>query len=336
MSHAALQLDVIAVAYRRPAGPHTVVDGLSLDLAPGEIGCLLGASGCGKTTALRAVAGFEPLCAGRILIAGEEVSSSSAMVPPERRRVGMMFQDYALFPHLTAAQNIDFGLHGRTRTQRTARVTELLAMIGLHDAGPAYPHELSGGQQQRIALARALAPAPAVLLLDEPFSNLDADVRVRLAAETRDLLAATGSTVLMVTHDQSEAFAFADRVGLMDGGRLLQWDRPEALFARPADRRVAGFIGRGDWVHGDSLGLDADLDVRLRPGQLQVDADGPITAELLSVVFRGPDYAARIRFPGGDIHEMSLDTPAAISPGQRVRLRLLPGAGSLLTFPRTG
>jgi iron(III) transport system ATP-binding protein len=334
MNHAALQLDAIAVAYPMPAGPRTVVDGLSLELASGEIGCLLGASGCGKTTALRAVAGFEPLCAGQIRIGGEVLSSAHATVPPERRRVGMMFQDYALFPHLTAAQNIAFGLRDRTRPQRAARVAELLALIGLPDAGPAYPHELSGGQQQRIALARALAPAPAVLLLDEPFSNLDADVRARLAAETRDLLVASGSTVLMVTHDQAEAFAIADRVGLMDGGRLLQWDRPEALFARPADRRVAGFIGRGDWVRGDSLGLEAGLEVRLRPGQLRVDAEGPIRAELLSLAFRGPDYAARIRFPGGEIHEMSLDDAAAVVPGQSLRLRLIPGPTGLLAFPR--
>jgi iron(III) transport system ATP-binding protein len=334
MNHAALQLDAIAVAYPMPAGPRTVVDGLSLALASGEIGCLLGASGCGKTTALRAVAGFEPLSAGQIRIGGEVLSSAQTTVAPERRRVGMMFQDYALFPHLTAAQNIAFGLQDRTRPQRSARVAELLALIGLSDAGPAYPHELSGGQQQRIALARALAPAPAVLLLDEPFSNLDADVRARLAAETRDLLVASGSTVLMVTHDQAEAFAIADRVGLMDGGRLLQWDRPEALFARPADRRVAGFIGRGDWVRGDSLGLDAGLDVRLRPGQLRLDAEGPILAELLSLAFRGPDYAARVRFPGGEIHDMPLDAPAAVVPGQGLRLGLVPGPTGLLTFPR--
>ncbi len=336
MSDAALRLDAIAVAYPAPAGPRTVIEGFSLDLAPGDIGCLLGASGCGKTTALRAVAGFEPLCAGRILIAGNEVSSPRATVQPERRRVGMMFQDYALFPHLTAAQNIGFGLHAQPRIQRTARVTELLTLIGLPDAGPAYPHELSGGQQQRIALARALAPAPAVLLLDEPFSNLDAAIRARLAAETRDLLVATGTTVLMVTHDQSEAFAIADRVGLMADGQLVQWDRPEALFARPVDRRVADFVGRGDWVRGASLGLDAGLDVRLRPGQLCIDPAGPIIAEWLSMAFRGPDYVARIQLSGGETHEMPLDAPLAAVAGQNLRLRLIPGVTGLLTFPRAG
>jgi iron(III) transport system ATP-binding protein len=331
-----LELDAIAVAYPAPAGLRRVIESLSLDLAPGEIGCLLGASGCGKTTVLRAVAGFEPLCAGRILIAGDEVSSSRAMVQPERRRVGMMFQDYALFPHLTAAQNIDFGLHAWLRTQRMERVAELLALIGMPDAGSAYPHELSGGQQQRIALARALAPSPAVLLLDEPFSNLDAEIRGRLAAETRDLLNNTSTTVLMVTHDQSEAFAIADRVGVMADGQILQWDRPEVLFAHPVERRVADFIGRGDWVCGDSLGLDAGLDVRLRPGQLRLDPEGSIVAELLSLAFRGPDYAARVRFPKGEILEISLEAPIAVVSGQAIRLRLIPGVGDLLMFPRVG
>jgi iron(III) transport system ATP-binding protein len=331
MSHA-LQLQDIAVAYAVPGGLRTVVDGLSLALAPGEIGCLLGASGCGKTTALRAIAGFEPLRAGQVLIDGTAVAGPGLSLPPERRRVGMMFQDYALFPHLTAAQNIAFGLRGLLSAQRAARVAELLALVGLPTAGTAYPHELSGGQQQRIALARALAPSPRVLLLDEPFSNLDADIRARLAADTRAVLAATGTTVLLVTHDQDEAFALADRVGVMDAGRLLQWDTPEALYARPAERRVAGFVGRGDWVRSESLGLPAGEDVRLRPGQLRPDPAGGIDAQLLAVAFRGPGYAARLRLAGGELLEIDVDAPpAADAP---LRLRLQPGPSGLLRFPR--
>ncbi len=331
----ALFIDAIEVAYptlgRVYGDVHAVVDGLSLRLAPGEIGCLLGASGCGKTTVLRAVAGFEPLRAGRILIAGQEVASVRTAVPPERRRVGMMFQDYALFPHLTAAQNIGFGLHAHPKPQRAARVAELLALIGLPSVGEAYPHELSGGQQQRIALARALAPSPAVLLLDEPFSNLDTDIRERLAGETRSLLAATGTTVLMVTHDQNEAFAIADRIGVMVDGTILQWDTPEGLYARPMDRRVAGFIGRGDWIDSASLGLDPGFDIRLRPGQLQADPEGPISAQLESLIFHGPGYLARLRFGSGDTLHLTLDAVPEARPGQVMRLRLSDTA--LLAFP---
>ncbi|MDP9899310.1 ABC transporter ATP-binding protein [Variovorax ginsengisoli] len=219
-----LRLDEVRIAYDGGRGRHVAVDQFSLALDAGQIACLLGPSGCGKTTVLRAIAGFEPVRAGRISLGEVTLSSATVHLPPERRRVGMMFQEYALFPHLTAAQNIAFGLRRQPREAQHARAKELLALVGLAEAGGRYPHELSGGQQQRIALARALAPSPALLLLDEPFSNLDVDTRERLTAEVRDILKHAGQTALLVTHNQAEAQAMADHVGLMHNGRLARWD----------------------------------------------------------------------------------------------------------------
>lgn len=224
-----LELDALTLAYDTPHGRRTVVDALSLTLARGDIGCLLGASGCGKTTVLRAIAGFEPVRAGRIVLDGQTVASPSIDVPPERRRIGMMFQDYALFPHLSVADNVGFGLRRASKAQRRARIAEMLTLVGLADCAGAYPHELSGGQQQRVALARALAPSPELLLLDEPFSNLDVDTRERLAFELRDILKRTGHTAILVTHNQAEAFAIADRIGVIQHGQLAQWDTPYTL-----------------------------------------------------------------------------------------------------------
>ncbi|CAN7333494.1 ABC transporter ATP-binding protein [Variovorax sp. LjRoot84] len=220
---ATLQLDGVRLAYDGARGLHTVVDGFSLALDAGRIGCLLGPSGCGKTTVLRAIAGFEPVRAGQILLGDKLLSSPTTHIPPEQRRVGMMFQEYALFPHLTAAQNVGFGLRRLARAERDARVAAMLSLVGLAEAGERYPHELSGGQQQRIALARALAPAPALLLLDEPFSNLDAGTRERLTAEVREILKTAGQTAMLVTHNEAEAQAMADHVGVMHNGRLTRW-----------------------------------------------------------------------------------------------------------------
>jgi len=320
-----LELAGVRVGYPVPGGMRVVVDGLSLALAAGEIGCLLGASGCGKTTVLRAIAGFEPVLAGHVDVQGTRVAAPGQSLPPERRRVGMMFQDYALFPHMDAAANVGFGLHGRPPAERRARVAEMLALVGLGDRGDAYPHELSGGQQQRVALARALAPAPALLLLDEPFSNLDTDMRAQLAAELRGLLKASGATVLMVTHDQGEAFAMADHIGVMEGGRILQWDGAEALYRQPRDRFVAGFIGRGTLVPAAALGLARGGDVLLRPHALRLDPDGAVRAELLALSFRGPGHVASMRLDGGVVVDVDLDDPAelgGLGAGAPVRLRL--------------
>lgn len=326
-----LHLEAVTVAHAGARGARPTIDGLSMRLDRGEIGCLLGASGCGKTTVLRAIAGFEPLRGGRISLDGRVIASVGAGLPPEARRIGMMFQDYALFPHLDVAANVAFGLRALPRAVRTARARELLALVGLADRAAAYPHELSGGQQQRVALARALAPAPLLVLLDEPFSNLDVEIRGRLAEDTRSLLKAAGATALLVVHDQEEAFAMADRIGVMADGRILQWDAPEALYARPDDRRVAGFIGRGDWLRSETLGLEAGADLRLRPGQLLPDAGGPLSAVLESARFRGPYYVGRVRFETGEVMEIELDAAAASRIGEPLRLRL---AGEPLRFPR--
>ena len=223
----ALQIQYLRLAYDGPQKTVTVVDGFSLSLEAASIGCLLGPSGCGKTTVLRAIAGFEPARAGRIQLGETVLSGPGIHLPPEKRRVGMMFQEYALFPHLTAAQNVGFGLRRLPRSEQQRRVAELLALVGLADAGARHPHELSGGQQQRIALARALAPSPALLLFDEPFSNLDGAMRERLSAEVRDILKQARQTALLVTHNHVEAQTMADRIGVMDRGRLVRWDAVE-------------------------------------------------------------------------------------------------------------
>lgn len=222
---AALELQGLTLAYDGGRGDrhHVVVAGFELRLAAGRIGCLLGPSGSGKSTVLRAIAGFEHVRAGRILLGGRVLSSPAEHVPPEQRHVGLMFQEYALFPHLTAEQNVGFGLRRLDAAERRARVAALLDLVGLASAGARYPHELSGGQQQRIALARALAPRPALLLLDEPFSNLDMLTRERLTADVRDILKDAGQTALLVTHHQAEAQAFGDEAGSVSDGRLAGW-----------------------------------------------------------------------------------------------------------------
>ena len=189
------------------------------------MGCLFGPSGCGKTSVLRAIAGLEPVTQGRIIVGGTVIGSPDAHVQPERRRIGMMFQDMALFPHLTAAENIAFGLRRLAFDHRTSRVKELLQMVGLERAGNKYPHELSGGQQQRVALARTLAPVPSLILLDEPFSSLDRDMRTRLASEVRRIIKSLGQTALLVTHDEREADVMADHIGMMHEGTLASWSQ---------------------------------------------------------------------------------------------------------------
>ncbi|ROT45268.1 ABC transporter ATP-binding protein [Pusillimonas sp. NJUB218] len=244
MSEELLKLNDVSLAYDTPEGLLPVVNHLSLGLEKGHIGCLLGASGCGKTTVLRAIAGFEPLRTGTIGLGAIVLSSPDFMVEPQNRNVGMMFQDYALFPHLTIEKNIGFGLQHLEKPARSKRVEEMLELVGLTDVARRYPHELSGGQQQRVALARALAPEPELLLLDEPFSNLDVDTRERLAFEVRDILKNTGHTALLVTHNQAEAFAIADRIGVMEKGVIVQWDTPYGLHHQPASAFVSDFIRR--------------------------------------------------------------------------------------------
>ena len=323
MSRPMLELEGIRAGYPAHDGLHVVVDGLSLSLQAGQIGCLLGASGCGKTTVLRTVAGFEPIHAGHIVLDGRTLASTDTMLAPEQRRVGMMFQDYALFPHLDVSGNVGFGLSGQPRGQRARRVAEVLALVGLEGCGASFPHELSGGQQQRVALARALAPAPSLLLLDEPFSNLDVGTREHLAAELRGILKDAGTTVLLVTHDQAEAFAMADRIGVMQGGPLLQWDTAQALYRQPADRYVADFVGRGTLLPAAALGLAGEHEVLVRPDQLLPDPQGTILVRLRERIFRGPGFACIVEMPGGECLEIDLPADGVPGVGEPLALRLL-------------
>lgn len=223
-----LELQQVTVRYPGAAALHPAVDRVSLALSAGQIGALIGPSGCGKTSLLRAVAGLERIAEGCIRLGEDVLSEASAgrgvHLAPEKRQIGMVFQDYALFPHLTVAENVAFGLPRLGRAERERRVAEMLELVGLGPVASRFPHQLSGGQQQRIALARALAPRPRLLLLDEPFSNLDVELRERLAQEVRNILKQASITALLVTHDQFEAFAVADEIGVMQQGRLEQWD----------------------------------------------------------------------------------------------------------------
>jgi iron(III) transport system ATP-binding protein len=313
--NALLEIDAVTIAY----GATAVVHDVSLGLTQFEIGCLLGPSGCGKTTLLRAIAGFEPVTHGSIRINKQSMSRPGFAVAPEKRGVGMVFQDFALFPHLSVADNISFGIRNYKWREQTRRVKALLALIGLPDAGKRYPHELSGGQQQRIAVARALAPRPHLLLLDEPFSGLDIELRESLAAEVRQILKEEGITGLLVTHDQHEAFAMADQVGVMDNGRLLQWDSAYNLYHQPADRVVADFIGQGVLLPGKVLNeneVETELaviegrvprgcrsgcpvEVLVRPDDVLHDDCSPRSAEVTERAFRGSHFLYTLRLDSG-------------------------------------
>ena len=254
-----LVLDQVGVRYAGSRASHDAVQGVSLTLAKGQIGVLIGPSGCGKTSLLRAVAGLERLAAGRVTMGGRLLADSETHVPAEARRIGMVFQDYALFPHLNVRDNVAFGVRDLPRAARDERIGQVLELVGLAHAAKRAPHQLSGGQQQRVALARALAPQPQLLLLDEPFSNLDVELRERLAHDIRAILQQAGTTALFVTHDQIEAFAIGDTIGVMHRGRLEQWDDAYTLYHRPATRFVADFIGHGVFA----------------PARIVATADGP-------------------------------------------------------------
>lgn len=287
-----------------------VVHDVNLTVADGQIGCLLGPSGCGKTTLLRAIAGFEPITQGTITLNGQVISEPGKHLPPEKRNIGMVFQDYALFPHLNIADNITFGIRKQSGKAKSQRVTELLELVNLPGYAQRYPHELSGGQQQRIALARALAPRPRLLLLDEPFGSQDVELREMLAREVRDILKREGMTAILVTHDQHEAFAMADEIGVLQSGRLQQWDTGYNLYHKPVNQFVAGFIGQGTLIAGTVLNHNTvstllgavqgdvppdcqpeyPVDVLIRPDDLKLVADAPRTAKVVSRVFRGAEY----------------------------------------------
>lgn len=287
---------------------HTVLDDVSLQVKAGQSACLLGPSGCGKTTLLRVIAGFERASRGSVKLAGQYVEGKGVYLPPEQRGIGMVFQDHALFPHLTVWQNTCFGLG---RCVDNDEVMQLLALLELDGFEQRYPHQLSGGQQQRVALARALAPKPRLLLLDEPFSNLDVHLRQRLAVDLRLQLQRQGVTTVMVTHDQDEAFAFADKVGVMREGEIEQWGAAEILYHQPATAFVADFIGEGTVLDRQfeeerqclqDLGCSDQLEgfVLLRPNQVRLKASGGgLQAQLQSCVYRAGQYLACAGLPGG-------------------------------------
>jgi len=341
-----LRLDDLVCRY----GELVAVDGLTLRLRRGEIGCLLGPSGCGKTTVLRAVAGFEPVCAGAIHLADREIASPAGGLPPDRRSIGMVFQDYALFPHLSAAQNVAFGLRHLSRRERAAVARRLLDLVGLGGLEDRYPHELSGGQQQRVAVARAVAPQPRLVLMDEPFSNLDVDLRERLASDIRRLLKGQGIAALFVTHDQHEAFLIGDRIGVMAKGRLLQWDSAFALYHQPADRFVADFIGQGRLINGVLTApdtIDTALGVirgnvayawptghrvalLLRPDDVVPDPAGAVEGEVIGRAFKGAETLYTLRV--GRDTEVLCEVPSRLDYPIGARLRVRAEVEHLIVF----
>ncbi len=353
------QLLIEALTIRYPGAPRNVVDGLTLTLEKGEIGCVVGSSGCGKTTLLRAVAGFISVTRGTIEINGLVVSGPRFTAAPEKRGVGLVFQDYALFPHLRIQDNVAFGLRHLGISERRRRVDEMLTLVGLRAEATRYPHELSGGQQQRVALARALAPRPALLLMDEPFSSLDVELRARLGGEVRAILKASETTAVLVTHDQQEAFAIADRVGVMHEGRLEQWDRPYELYHRPATRYVADFIGEGVFLPAkvltptnveielgelkgdvplpcqqgcDTCGKGCHVEVLLRPDDIVHDDSSALKAEVLRKIFRGGDFVYTLKLDSGREVLALVPSHHDHAIGEKIGIRL--DADHVITFPR--
>ncbi len=328
-------------------GGQPVVQQLNLHLQAGEIGCLLGASGCGKTTTLRAIAGFEAVHAGEIRLGGETVARPGFTLAPEKRRIGMVFQDYALFPHLTVTDNVLFGI--RQQAEAHTLADEMLDLVNLQGLGQRFPHELSGGQQQRVALARALAPRPQLLLLDEPFSNLDVELRRRLSLEVRDILKHRGTSAILVTHDQEEAFAVSDQVGVFKQGRLEQWDTPYNLYHTPKTPYVASFIGQGFFVRGHqgqgqrvttelgevqsqaAVATRGAVDVLLRPHSLQHAPDSPVRARVLGAVFQGASILYRLQLPSGAAVEALLSSQQQYTLGSEIGVTL--AATPVITFP---
>ncbi|WP_100656265.1 ABC transporter ATP-binding protein [Alteromonas flava] len=314
-----LLLESLAIGYSKNTQMDVLRD-VTLQLEEGEIGCLLGPSGCGKTSLLRSIAGFLPPRAGQIYIDNQPVSTATHMVPVAKRSVGMVFQDFALFPHLTVRQNIAFGLSGYSVEETTDRVSEMLAMVDLQTHQDSYPHQLSGGQQQRVALARALAPQPKLLLLDEPFSSLDSQLREQLAFDVRSLLKKLGITALMVTHDQHEAFAMADKIAVLHGNKLHQYGTAYELYHEPASAFVAGFIGESVFVpvvldenhklqtplgefdaatliarENARLVANSQLNLLVRPDDIVHDDVSPFKAKVMHKKFRGANILYRLR-----------------------------------------
>ncbi len=342
-----LEVKDLSAGYR--AKP--VLEAISFHVKPGGVACLLGPSGCGKTTLLRTVAGFEEVLAGDIRVGGRCMSRVGATVPPEQRGIGMVFQDNALFPHLSVEGNIAFGLRGKTSTERRAMVAELLEVVGLDNVGARSIHELSGGQQQRVALARALAPSPHVVLLDEPFSSLDAGLRERIGQEVCRILVEREVTTLLVTHDQDQAFALADQIGVINIGRLLQWDTAYNLYHEPADRFIADFIGQGVFLRGtlrtaDSVDTElgvirgnraygfpigSKVDVLLRPDDILPDPESSMQGIVVARAFKGAEILYSLHLETGATVLSLFPSHLNHDEGARVGIRV--AADHLVAFP---
>jgi iron(III) transport system ATP-binding protein len=331
-----LELRSVSCAYdpHRPA-----IRDISFSAREGEILCLLGPSGCGKTTVLRAIAGFEPVRSGEIFLSGRRVSSSSDTIPTEERHVGMVFQEYALFPHLRVVGNIAFGLGHLSRSDRENRVQEMLRLTGLEGFERRYPHELSGGQQQRVALARALVQNPVVLLLDEPFSNLDPDMAGRMRQELHTLLRRMKTTTILVTHDHDEAFAMADRIAVLNHGVLEQMDSPEIIYHLPSTPFVADFVGQADFITGhvregmvhtelgvfpDTLAAEeeAPVVVMIRPDDIHLLPDKSAGPRIVARQFRGSENLYTVRLGSGQIVHSSESSTSVYQEGTAVELRV--------------
>ena len=331
---------------------HRIVDDISFSLATGQIGSLLGPSGCGKTTLLRTIAGFEQPAAGSIHLRNKPIADNGHSLAPEHRNIGMVFQDLALFPHLTVAGNVGFGIRHYSSKQRAERIDELLQLVGLSAYHGSYPHQLSGGQQQRIALIRAMAPRPDVLLLDEPFSGQDIELREQLAREVGAILRHDGITALLVTHDQLESFAFADVIGVINKGSLYQWDSAYDLYHQPGNRFVADFIGQGVFVCGSvldrtqlqtELGIitgdvskefppGTEVDLLVRPDDVLHDDLSPQMATVEKKSFRGADHLYTLLLPGATRVMCLAPSHHNHAIGERIGIRL--EIDHLVVFPR--
>ncbi len=333
-------------------GPERGIQNVSIGVTEGSQVCLLGPSGCGKTTVLRAIAGLQFVSVGSIHIGGREVSGPNLSLPPERRRIGMVFQDHALFPNLTVSENVGSGLRNMNRHNRQRSVRELLERMGLELHAARYPHELSGGQQQRVALARALAPKPLLLLMDEPFSNLDLDLRERMGQEISDELKANNITCVIVTHDQNDAFALGDEVGVMLAGAIVQWDTPYNLYHQPVNRFVADFIGNGVFLPGRVISKQAvytqlseltrsaaldwpvgtEVEVLIRPDDVVHDPDRPIEATVVRRAFKGAEILYTLKADANTILLALFPSHTHFGVGEKVGVRL--EVDHLVAFPR--
>lgn len=326
-----LQLESVTKRY----ADVVAVDNVSFAAERGEIVVLLGPSGCGKTTTLRLLAGLEKPDRGAIWLNGRQVAGNGVWIPPETRAVGMVFQDYALFPHLTVEANVAFPLNHIDRTERRRRIKDMLALVGLPDLGRRYPHELSGGQQQRVALARALVAEPGVVLLDEPFSNLDAALRRDMRTEVRRILKAAGATAVFVTHDQEEALNLGDRIVVMDSGRLLQQGTPQTIYLRPASLQVADFLGEVNLLAGEAQGdsvacvlgdlpllepAQGPVQVMLRPEALMLEADPDGAGRINAISFYGHDQMVEVCLNGETVVQIRTWADPSIQIGTPVRV----------------